>query len=143
MQPLTPQGECEHTPVELFLRAAKRKDVIFIPNVFWQPSKKQQGIEDTLREALQLAGSCPLLVLGDLNAVHKLCGYTYNNKRGKDLLNVIKSQNLALANDPHTPTRTRHSLSRDTSPDLSLLRGSLDIALANTMKNTGSYRHTI
>lgn len=138
LQHLTPQRECEHTLVELIPRTAKCKESIFILNVYCRPSKKRPGIKDTVCEALQLAGSSPLLILGDLNAAHKLWGYTYNSKRGKDLLSVIESHNLTLLNDPHTPTRTGNSVSRDTSPDLSLLRGSLDITWTNTMENLGS-----
>ncbi|KAH9378861.1 hypothetical protein HPB48_022742 [Haemaphysalis longicornis] len=120
-----------------------QRDHLYFQRLVLTLEKNDLRIEDTLFEALQLAGSSPLLILGDLNALHKLWGYTYNSKGGGKSTLCRESPNLTLLNDAHTPTRTGNSVSPDTCPDLSLLSGSLDITWTNTIENLGYDLDTI
>lgn len=51
---------------------------------------------------------------------------------------MIDQNHITLLNEPQTPTRLGTSTSRDTSPDLSLLAGSLDVSWTNTGTSLGS-----
>lgn len=138
IQHLTPQKDCEHTLVEILSQSTKKKSNLLIINMYCRPSRKQPGIREVIQEALLLAKDAPLLIVGDFNAPHQLWGYTYNSKKGKAIVESIEQDHLTLLNDPQTPTRTGTSVSRDTSPDLTLLAGSLDITWTNTQENLGS-----
>ncbi|XP_077553513.1 uncharacterized protein LOC144168388 [Haemaphysalis longicornis] len=54
------------------------------------------------------------------------------------LVNLMDQHNLALLNEPDTPTSMGTSTSRDTTPDLTLLSGTLDVSWRNTGVNLGS-----
>ncbi|XP_040072031.2 uncharacterized protein LOC120844346 [Ixodes scapularis] len=138
MQHLTTQKDCEHTLVEIISKSTKKKSNLFILNMYCRPSRKQPGIREVIREALFIAKDSPLLIVGDFNAPHRLWGYTHNSKKGKAIVESIEQEHLTLLNDPQTPTRTGTSVSRDTSPDLTLLAGTLDITWTNTQDSLGS-----
>ncbi|XP_037577104.1 uncharacterized protein LOC119459377 [Dermacentor silvarum] len=92
----------------------------------------------TMQDAVSKAGSRPLLVLGDFNAPHTTWGYRFCSKRGRELAHLIEQHNLTLLNEPDTPTRMGTSTTRDTTPDLSLLMGTLDALWQNVGTNLGS-----
>ncbi|XP_037579698.1 uncharacterized protein LOC119462422 [Dermacentor silvarum] len=92
----------------------------------------------TIQDAVSKAGSRPLLVLGDFNAPHTTWGYRFCSKRGRELAHLIEQHNLTLLNEPDTPTRMGTSTTRDTTPDLSLLMGTLDASWQNVGTNLGS-----
>ncbi|KAH7953635.1 hypothetical protein HPB49_010781 [Dermacentor silvarum] len=92
----------------------------------------------TIQDAVSKAGSRPLLVLGDFNAPHTTWGYRFCSKRGRELAHLIEQHNLTLLNEPDTPTRMGTSTTRDTTPDLSLLMGTLDASWQNMGINLGS-----
>lgn len=137
-QHLTQQKDCAHTFVEILSQSTKKKSNLFVINMYCRPSNKQPGIREVIREALSIANNSPLLIVGDFNAPHQLWGYTHNSKKGKAIVESIEQEHLTLLNDPETPTRTGTSVSRDTSPDLTLLAGTLDITWTNTQNNLGS-----
>ncbi|XP_037555247.1 uncharacterized protein LOC119431874 [Dermacentor silvarum] len=92
----------------------------------------------TIQDAVSKAGSRPLLVLGDFNAPHTTWGYRFCSKRGRELAHLIEQHNLTLLNEPDTPTRMGMSTTRDTTPDLLLLMGTLHALWQNVGTNLGS-----
>lgn len=137
-QHLTAQKGCEHTLVEIHSRSISDKQNIYVLNSYCRPSNKNPGITETLQDTMTLAKGKPVLLLGDYNAPHQMWGYKFNSKRGREIANFIDHTGTTLLNDPQTPTRLGNSTARDTSPDLSLLAGSLDVAWSNTGVNLGS-----
>lgn len=137
-QHLTPQRGCEHVLVEIHSREVGSGNNIFILNAYCRPSKKEIDFEGTLRDCAKEAKTRPILLLGDFNAPHTQWGYQFQSKRGKQLLHVIEQHNLTILNEPNTPTRMGTSTVRDSSPDLSLLKGDLDATWLNKGLNLGS-----
>ncbi|KAH7969449.1 hypothetical protein HPB52_018293 [Rhipicephalus sanguineus] len=112
-QHVTPQGGCEHT-------------------------LRQYDFDRVVSQAKRLAGSRPLLILGDFNAPHTTWGYKYQSKRGKALAKTMEDHEMALLNEPDVVTRRGNSANRDTTPDLSWLSGGLDAAWRNEDVDLGS-----
>ncbi|KAH7978987.1 hypothetical protein HPB49_007685 [Dermacentor silvarum] len=86
----------------------------------------QGGCEHTLAKGL--AGTRPLLILGDFNAPHTTWGYKFHSKRGKALTKAMEDHEMAPLNEPDVTTRRGNSAARDTTPDLSWLSGTLGIS---------------
>lgn len=106
---------------ELVSQKLKCTSSLFILNIYCRPKNKSPGLADMIRQAKCLAGSNPFIVVGDFNAAHSEWGYTYVNKRGKELSGIIDEENLTLLTEPNAPTRIGTSTARDTSPDLTLV----------------------
>ncbi|KAH9364833.1 hypothetical protein HPB48_011151 [Haemaphysalis longicornis] len=70
--------------------------------------------------ARKKAGRHQLIVSGDFNAAHPLCGYAYANSRGNYLHKYIDDKAWVILNELNIPTRTGTSTCRDTTPDLFL-----------------------
>ncbi|XP_037558252.1 uncharacterized protein LOC119435475 [Dermacentor silvarum] len=137
-QHLTAQRGCQHTLVELHSRGIRNTENVFVLNMYCRPTKKGIDMAGTIQDAVSKAGSRPLLVLGDFNAPHTTWGYRFCSKRGRELAHLIEQHNLTLLNEPDTPTRMGTSTTRDTTPDLSLLMGTLDVSWQNVGTNLGS-----
>lgn len=135
---VTPQRGCNHVLTELLSPSPKNKLSLYILNIYCRPTQKVPDILSTIRDAINIAGTKPLLILGDFNAAHPQWGYRYKTKRGTLLAQAIDDFHLLLLNHPGSTTRMGTSTARDTSPDLSLLLGTLDVLWSSTGENLGS-----
>lgn len=71
--------------------------------------------------ALRLAQQ-KLLIVGDFNAAHPTWGYKQATAKGTKLYDAMCQHQLTLLTDPEQPTRTGNSVSKDTCPDLALIK---------------------
>ncbi|EEC01641.1 sidestep protein, putative, partial [Ixodes scapularis] len=80
-----------------------------------------------LREVKKVAKVMKLQVVGDFNAPHVVWVYHTSNKKETNVHNAAQKHQLTLCNDRRFPTRIRHSVSKDTSPDFTLLTGLTEV----------------
>ncbi|XP_077548311.1 uncharacterized protein LOC144161527 [Haemaphysalis longicornis] len=137
-QHVTAQGGCEHTLVEIHARTIGNTGNLYVMSAYCRPSQRQYDFDRVVSQAKRLAGSRPLLILGDFNAPHTTWGYKYQSKRGKALANTMEDHEMALLNEPDVATRRGNSANRDTTPDLSWLSGALDVSWRNEDVDLGS-----
>lgn len=137
-QHVTPQGGCEHTLVEIHARTIGNTGNLYVMSAYCRPSQRQYDFDRVVSQAKRLAGSRPLLILGDFNAPHTTWGYKHQSKRGKALAKTMEDYEMALLNEPDVVTRRGNSANRDTTPDLSWLSGGLDAAWRNEDVDLGS-----
>ncbi|KAH6927030.1 hypothetical protein HPB50_025345 [Hyalomma asiaticum] len=107
-------------------------------SAYCRPSQRQYDFDRVVSQAKRLAGSRPILILGDFNAPHTTWGYKYQSKKGKALAKTMEDHEMALLNEPDVVTRRGNSANRDTTPDLSWLSGGLDAAWRNEDVDLGS-----
>ncbi|KAH7959489.1 hypothetical protein HPB49_011458 [Dermacentor silvarum] len=127
-QHATAQGGCEHTLVEIHAREIGSSGNLFVMSAYCRPSQRQYEFDCIVRQAKGLAGTRPLLILGDFNAPHTTWGYKFQSKRGKALTKAMEDHEIALLNEPDVTIRRGNSAARDTTPDLSWLSGTLDVS---------------
>ncbi|KAH7953687.1 hypothetical protein HPB49_011218 [Dermacentor silvarum] len=124
-QHVTAQGGCEHTLVKIHAREIGSSGNLFVMSSYCRSSQRQYEFDRIVSQAKGLAGTRPLLILGDFNAPHTTWGYKFQSKRGKAL---TKAMEIALRNEPDVTTRRGNSAARDTTPDLSWLSGTRDVS---------------
>ncbi|KAH7940780.1 hypothetical protein HPB49_005616 [Dermacentor silvarum] len=79
-----------------------------------------------------------LIILGEFNASHPPWGYRTETPKGCRLALAIPLHRLTLLTEPDRPTRTGNSVSRDTCPDLTVVKGLTQCSWSNLMENLGS-----
>ncbi|KAG0414309.1 hypothetical protein HPB47_008539 [Ixodes persulcatus] len=113
-----------HVFLELLARDRRGKCRLFLLNVYSSPKRTQDVFDELFRDALRI--TCPrrnnLLIVGDFNAPHGVLGYPRDTPKGRKLMVVVENLRLTLLNEPGQPTRMRNSVSRDTCPDISLVK---------------------
>ncbi|KAH7980510.1 hypothetical protein HPB49_016809 [Dermacentor silvarum] len=127
-QHVTAQGGCENTLVETHAREIGSSGNLFVMSAYCRPSQRQYEFDRIVSHAKGLAGTRPLLILGDINAPHTMWGYKFQSKRGKALTKATEDHEMALLNEPDITIRRGNSAARDTTPDLSWLSGTLDVS---------------
>ncbi|KAL1478962.1 hypothetical protein MTO96_015954 [Rhipicephalus appendiculatus] len=132
------QCGCEHTLVEIHAREIGSSGNLLIMSVYCRPSQRQYEFDRIVSQAKGLAGSRPLLILGDFNAPHTTWGYKFQPKRGKALAKAMEDHEMALLNEPDVTTRRGNSAARDTTPDLTWSAGTLDVTWRNEDVDLGS-----
>lgn len=137
-QHVTAQGGCEHTLVEIHAREIGSAGNLFVMSAYCRPSQRQYEFDRIVSQAKGLAGTRPLLILGDFNAPHTTWGYKFQSKRGKALAKAMEDHEIALLNEPDVTTRRGNSAARDTTPDLSWLSGTLDVSWRSEEVDLGS-----
>ncbi|KAG0412656.1 hypothetical protein HPB47_010199 [Ixodes persulcatus] len=126
--------QVEHSFVELTPNK-HRKQIIFVLNVYSNPSNRRQRFRALLQKALKTAGSQTLIAGGDFNAAEAAWGYGYSTAKGRNLAQGTPELDFALITDPAHPTRLGNSATRDTTPDLTFVRN------AGTANVTWSKQH--
>ncbi|KAM7309196.1 hypothetical protein ISCGN_012827 [Ixodes scapularis] len=131
--------QVEHSFVEL-IPTKRRKQTIFVLNLYSNPSNRRQRFRALLQKALKTAGSQTLIAGGDFNAVEAAWGYGYNTAKGRNLAQDTQELDFALITDPAPPTRLGNSATRDTTPDLTFVRnaGTANVTWSNTTVDLGS-----
>ncbi|KAL3247565.1 hypothetical protein MRX96_056992 [Rhipicephalus microplus] len=137
-QHVTTQGGCEHTLVEIHSREIGSSGDLFVMSVYCRPSQRQYVFDCIVSQVKGLAGTRPLLILGDFNAPHTTCGYKFQSKRGKALAKLMEDHEMALLNEPNVTTRRGNSVTRDTTLDLTWLSGTLDVTSTKEDVDLGS-----
>ncbi|XP_037515435.1 uncharacterized protein LOC119391858 [Rhipicephalus sanguineus] len=111
---------------------------IFILNVYSSPKDLRQRFKTLVSRASQLARDSPLVIAGDFNAPYHTWGYPYDTHKGEDLWREALNRDLMLLTDPSFPTRCGTSASRDTTPDLTFVRGAAAAKWVNLNIDLGS-----
>lgn len=79
-----------------------------------------------------------VIIAGDFNAHHQDWGYIKDTTKGKALAAQIAACGLTLVTDPKYPTRIGNSVSRDTTPDLIMVRNAEEPVWTNLQENLSS-----
>ncbi|KAH6937032.1 hypothetical protein HPB50_025285 [Hyalomma asiaticum] len=108
-----------------------RKNILFISNVNSNPNDSCEQFKMILKKSVDLDGTHPLVVIGDLNAPYGLLRYVYDTSKGQDLWHTANEMNLMLITDKALPTRFRNSFCQDTTPIWPTGRTSTEPSAAN------------
>ena len=129
--------EHEYTMVRV-LPLRRRDPSIHILNIYSPPRKPRVTFSEIFLRAIKLADKDPLVIVGDFNAPSLHWGYHYEQARGRKLAGLISTLRLTLLTDPAYPTRMGNSVTRDTCPDLSLVKNAKDATWENLGDSLGS-----
>lgn len=114
----------EHLTIEIIPNDhVGNKQSIFLTTLYSSPKDTRQGFRGILGKIANIAKDSPLIVGGDFNAPHQAWGYAYPSSKGERLYTSASDLDLTLITDPETPTRCGTSSCRDTTPDLTFVRG--------------------
>lgn len=127
---LLDRSAIEHCAVEII--TGKKKESIYLVNVYSNPAHGQQKFKALLHKASRLAGTDALVVCADFNAPNCEWGYINTTVKGRDLLQDANDLGLHLITDPAFPTRTGTSVARDTTPDVTFVK--IDRVQGHTME---------
>lgn len=132
--------DCSREDYVLLEIVPKRKDdkSLFILNVYSSPKDKGFGLPQLLMKTQRLAARAQLIVVGDFNAPHPEWGYIRASPKGNRLWQVAQDLRWTLLNNPQDHTRIGNSVSIDTSPDLTFLKGIRAAKWVNTGQALGS-----
>lgn len=95
---------------------------IHILNVYSPPKDRNPKLAQLIRGFLGRAKREPVIIGGDFNAPHPSWGYPSTTPKGRKLEEAINQEGLTLLTDIEFPTRMGNSVSRDTCPDLTMVR---------------------
>ncbi|KAG0420518.1 hypothetical protein HPB47_003455 [Ixodes persulcatus] len=132
----------EHVLTELIFTRGKKKDSIFVLNVYSRPHKTV-GFQRLFTKVAAIAGGRTWLTLGDFNAAHTAWGYTRVDNQGRKLYQVIEAEQFTILTDPGQPTRRGNVRQRDTTPDLAFLKHGGPATWRNTQTDLGSDHYII
>ncbi|KAH6927431.1 hypothetical protein HPB50_003466 [Hyalomma asiaticum] len=121
----------------------QRKNSVFILNIYSNPRDPRQQFQAILKKSVDLAGTHPLVVVGDLNAPSGLWGYVYNTSKGRDLWQTANEMDLTLITDKAFPTHISNSVCRDTTPDLAFVKNFEGAEWSNTAMDFGSDHYVL
>ncbi|KAL3238918.1 hypothetical protein MRX96_048042 [Rhipicephalus microplus] len=92
-------------------------------SVYCRPSQCMYEFDRIVRQAKRLAGTRPLLLLGDFITPHTTRGHKFQSKRGESVDQTDGDHELALLNEPDVTIRRGNSVARDTTLELTWLWG--------------------
>ncbi|KAH6920879.1 hypothetical protein HPB50_028133 [Hyalomma asiaticum] len=127
--------QMEHALIEL-IPSKRRKQSIFLLDVYSSPSKRRQGFRELFHKTLKIAGSRSLIAGGDFNAADTAWGYGYSTAKGRQLGQDAQELDFTLITDPAQPMRIGNSTTRDTTPDMTFVRNACPAD--TTWKNTSA-----
>lgn len=121
---ITAQTHTAPTPIDYTLAEViprnKTQSSLYILNIYSPPDQTLLNIPQLFRTICQRTRGHKLVIMGDFNAHHTTWGYHRSNKKGTALFDAIQQNQLFLCNTLQIPTRNGNSVSRDTTPDLTL-----------------------
>lgn len=135
-------SEIDHVFIEI-LPADRKARSVFVLNIYSPPKKCGENFDYLIRSALKEAKNNTLLVLGDFNAMHPTWGYNLTSKKGNTIHSLIQKHALTLLTDPDFPTRVGNSVSRDTCPDLTMIKNHEKATWRNMEETLGSDHHIL
>ncbi|KAH6926237.1 hypothetical protein HPB50_015912 [Hyalomma asiaticum] len=136
----------EYVMTEILMNSPKkglRRNSLFILNIYCSPSYRRARADSLLKRAVSMAGSYPLVVVGDFNAPHSVWGYAYDTPKGRELWQTATEADLTLITDKDFPTRRGNSTCRDTTPDLTFVKNIGEVKWVNTALDLGSDHYVI
>lgn len=116
----------------------KQDPSIHILNIYSSPKLPNITYTDIFSKARAAAGREPLVIVGDFNAPSTHWGYHREERRGRKLAELISTMGFTLLTDPTHPTRIGNSVTRDTCPDLTLIKNIRHADWLNTEETLGS-----
>lgn len=111
--------DLDYVFVEL-LPATRQLKSTFVLNIYSPPSQLLPTLLPLIRIVRQRTKDHALVIVGDFNAHHTTWGYPKDSKKGTQVYEAIRQNNLHLCNAPGTITRIGNSVSRDSTPDLTM-----------------------
>lgn len=130
-------SDIEYTFIKLLPQHRNSKGT-YILNIYSRPKQRRAAFDAIFIKALREAHTAPLAIVGDFNASSPLWGYPKEDTKGRKLASAIADMALTLLTDPQHPTRVGTSITRDTSPDLTLVRNARNYEWLNTGETLGS-----
>lgn len=131
-----------HIPHTLLEILPKKKTLpsLFVLNVYSSPSQKADDFRALFHDAIQVVQprTNSLVIVGDFNAAHPTWGYVKENPKGRRLAQAIANNHLTIMTEPEHPTRMGNTVSRDTCPDLTLVRTQTSCSWSNLDETLGS-----
>ncbi|KAG0429210.1 hypothetical protein HPB47_023854, partial [Ixodes persulcatus] len=118
----------DHILIETISHEKKDRRSIIVLNVYSSPSKRHR-FASLFKASTNIAKRQTLLVAGDFNAPHPDWGNLWNNSH---------EYGLSLITDPDQPTRRGNHRNQDTTPDLTVVKGTEDALRSNTWEDLGS-----
>ncbi|XP_037565503.1 uncharacterized protein LOC119445258 [Dermacentor silvarum] len=131
------EPEVEHLTIEIVPNKRGRKST-FVVNTYKPPRPAKADFTNLLSEASRLAQANQLIVVGDFNSPHRDWGYQSNSARGVTVARAIESLRMELLTDPLYPTREGNSVTRDSCPDLTLIKNVAEATWTNLGETLGS-----
>ncbi|XP_037576964.1 uncharacterized protein LOC119459216 [Dermacentor silvarum] len=131
------EPEVEHLTIEIVPNKRGRKST-FVVNTYKPPRPAKADFTNLLSEASRLAQANQLIVVGDINSPHRDWGYQSNSARGVTVARAIEALRMELLTDPLYPTREGNSVTRDSCPDLTLIKNVAEATWTNLGETLGS-----
>lgn len=78
-----------------------------------------------------------------MNARHTVRGYQQDTQKGRSLIDAVDQMGLALITNLLQPTRVGNSVSRDTFPDLSLVKNVRECSWTHLDETLGSHHYIL
>lgn len=138
----TAPTQLDYTFVEVLPRR-KQQTSLFVLNIYSPPDHALPGIDQLVRNIRQRTKGHKLIIMGDFNAHHTTWGYIRSNKKGTALYDAIQQNQLHLCNTPQVATRIGNSISRDTTPDLTLTHNIKDATWTRLDETLGSDHYIV
>ncbi|XP_077505349.1 uncharacterized protein LOC144115080 [Amblyomma americanum] len=132
-----PVPDAEHLTVEIVPNKRGRAST-FVINVYMPPKPRKGDFTDLLLAASHKAQCNQFVIVGDFNAPHREWGYCDNTARGQSIVKAIHTLGLELLTNPVLPTREGNSVSRDSCPDLTLVKNVSHSKWTNLIETLGS-----
>ncbi|KAG0415802.1 hypothetical protein HPB47_007024 [Ixodes persulcatus] len=111
---------------------------VHVVNIYCNPKDHKTDIRRVVSTAVEEAGRDPVVIAGDFNAPHPAWGYRFVTPKGRRLAEVINRERLTLLTDSDQPTRTGSSTTRDTCPDLTIVKNVESAEWRNLQEQLGS-----
>lgn len=134
--------QLEHIVTEIIPKRKRKAKSTFIVNLYSPPKNRGDFIK-LFTEAKKLAGQNTLIIAGDFNAKSPQWGSRIEDKKGRSICAAAENIGCELLTDEGQPTRQGNSVSVDTCPDLTFVRGAKQATWENLQENLGSDHYII
>lgn len=116
------RSNAEYVCTELLPGKNMRRGLLIL-NVYSSPRRYDERFYGLIGKAVKMAtdAGIPLVVAGDFNAPHSTWGYVRDSPKGVSICKAIQDFHLTLLTDSGFPTRIGNSVTRPSTPDLSLV----------------------
>ncbi|XP_037564350.1 uncharacterized protein LOC119443708 [Dermacentor silvarum] len=131
------EPEVEHLTIEIVPNKRGRKST-FVVNTYKPPRPAKADFTNLLSESSRLAQANQLIVVGYFNSPHRDWGYQSNSARGVTVARAIEALRMELLTDPLYPSREGNSVTRDSCPDLTLIKNVTESTWTNLGETLGS-----
>lgn len=115
-------SELVHASLIEIIPNKRGKRSTFILNVYSPPRKKKETSTVTFRETMKISNKNQIVITGDFNAPHGQWGYNFTSRKEQNLIQAMENEDLTLITNPESPTKIRGQTSRDTCPDLAIIK---------------------